>query len=135
MGSRSIDIQCWKCGKELKNLLLPFSRYEECNHCNVDLHVCVACKNYDPSISDACKEDRADFTLDKTKANFCDYFKPNPRAYKKRDNSEAREARAKLAELFGEDLPEENADPDDDDPKSKADKALFELKRLFGESD
>ena len=135
MGSRSIDIQCWKCGKELKNLLLPFSRYEECNHCNVDLHVCVACKNYDPSISDACKEDRADFILDKTKANFCDYFKPNPRAYKKQDNSKAREARAKLAELFGEDLPEENTDPDDDDPKSKADKALFELKRLFDESD
>ncbi|MCG8415791.1 MAG: hypothetical protein MI746_16370 [Pseudomonadales bacterium] len=133
MASRSIDMQCWKCGKELKHLLLPFSRYEECNYCKADLHACVACKHYDPNVSDGCREDRADFILDKDKANFCDYFKVNTKAYKKQDNAEAKAARAKLAELFGEELPEEDAEEEASTPQSEADRALAELKRLFGD--
>ena len=132
MASRSIDMQCWKCGKELKHLLLPFSRYEECNYCKADLHACIACKHYDPSVSDGCREDRADFILDKDKANFCDYFKVNTKAYKKQDNAEAIEARAKLAELFGEEPPE-TEQAESDSPQTEADKALAELKRLFGD--
>lgn len=132
MASRSIDMQCWKCGKELKHLLLPFSRYEECNYCKADLHACIACKHYDPSVSDGCREDRADFILDKDKANFCDYFKVNTKAYKKQDNAEAKEARAKLAELFGEEPPE-TEQTESDSPQTEADKALAELKRLFGD--
>ncbi len=132
MASRSIDMQCWKCGKELKHLLLPFSRYEECNYCKADLHACIACKHYDPSVSDGCREDRADFILDKDKANFCDYFKVNTKAYKKQDNAEALEARAKLAELFGEEPPE-TEQTESDSPQTEADKALAELKRLFGD--
>ena len=134
MGSRSMDMQCWKCGTELKNLLLPFSRYEECSACKADLHVCLACKHYDASLSDACREDRADFILDKDKANFCDYFKVNARAYQKQDDAAAREARAKLAELFGE----EPLDPDkapETSPQTESDRALAELKRLFGDDD
>ena len=134
MGSRSIDMQCWKCGTELKNLLLPFSRYEECSACKADLHVCLACRHYDPNLSDACREDRADFILDKDKANFCDYFKVNTKAYQKQDDAAARDARAKLAELFGE----EPADPEaatEASPQSEADRALAELKRLFGDDD
>ena len=132
MASQSVNMQCWKCGVELKNLLLPFSRYEECSHCKADLHACVACKNYDPSVSDACHEDRAEFVLDKDKANFCDYFRVNPRAYRQQDNSEAAAARAKLAELFGEEAPDEEATAAES-PRSEADKALEELKRLFGD--
>ena len=132
MASRSIDMQCWKCGKELKHLLLPFSRYEECNYCKADLHACIGCKHYDPSVSDGCREDRADFILDKDKANFCDYFKVNTKAYKKQDNAEALEARAKLAELFGEEPPE-TEQTESDSPQTEADKALAELKRLFGD--
>lgn len=133
MGSRSLDIQCWKCGVELKNLLLPFSRYEECGTCKADLHVCIGCKNYDPLVSDACREDRADFVLDKDKANFCDFFQANTRAYRKKDNTEARQARAKLAALFGEEPPEENTSTKTTTPQSEADQALAELKRLFGD--
>lgn len=132
MASRSVDMQCWKCGQELKNLLLPFSRYEECNFCKADLHACIACKNYDPSVSDACREDRADFILDKDKANFCDYFKVNTHPYQKQDNKEAKAARAKLAELFGEEIEEENSEQEST-PQSEADRALAELKRLFGD--
>ena len=133
MGSRSIDMQCWKCGTELKHLLLPFSRYEECSACKADLHACIACRHYDPALSDVCREDRADFILDKDKANFCDYFKVNTKAFKKQDNAEAKAARAKLAELFGEELSEEEESAEDNSPQSEADRALAELKRLFGD--
>lgn len=134
--SRSIDMQCWKCGSELKNVLLPFSRYEECPMCKADLHVCLACRHYAPQLSDACNEDRADFVLDKDKANFCDYFKVNPRAYQNKDDTEANAAKRKLAELFGDDTSAstENADTHTS-PQSEADKALAELKRLFGDED
>ncbi len=134
MGSRSIDMQCWKCGAELKHLLLPFSRYEECSTCKADLHTCLACRHYDPTLSDGCREDRADFILDKDKANFCDYFKVNTRAYSKKDNDEARAARARLAALFGEEPAGEGAG-EDASPHSESDKALAELKRLFGDND
>lgn len=134
MGSRSIDMQCWKCGAELKHLLLPFSRYEECSVCKADLHACLACRHYAPNLSDACEEDRADFILDKDKANFCDYFRVNTRAYQKQGDAAASEARAKLAELFGEELPEAGGTTEHS-LQSEADRALAELKRLFGDDE
>lgn len=135
MASRNIDIQCWKCGTELKELLMPFSRYEECSYCKADLHVCIACRSYNPSLSNACNEDRADFVLDKDKANFCDFFHVNARSYQKQDNSEAKEARAKLAELFGENSPEEKLESKQSCPETEAERALAELKRLFGDEE
>lgn len=133
MASRSINMQCWKCGEELKNLLLPFSRYEECSVCKADLHACLSCKHYDPARSDACREDRADFVLDKDKANFCDYFAVNPRAYNKKANAEAMAARARLAELFGEEDAELAVAAMDSSPQTEAEQALAKLKALFGD--
>ena len=132
--SRSVDMQCWKCCTLLKDVLLPFSRYEECTTCKADLHVCLSCRHYDPRINDACFEDRAEFVLDKDKANFCDYFKVNTKAYKPKDISEAEIARRKLAELFGEPIADD-ATENAATPQSEADKALADLKRLFGDSD
>jgi hypothetical protein len=91
----------------------------------------MACKSFDPSISDCCREDKADFILDKDKANFCDYFKANPKAYKKLDKKEARAARAKLAELFGEEFSDEIGST----AQSESDDALAKLKEIFGEQD
>lgn len=130
MASRSITIQCWKCGTTLRNLLLPFSRYEECSTCKADLHACISCKNYAANLSDSCREDRAEFVLDKDKANFCDYFKVNPKAYSKKDDAAAKAAKAGLAELFGEDS-ESITEDEEVTASSDADKALAELKRLF----
>jgi len=131
MASQSITIQCWKCGTTLRNLLLPFSRYEECSTCNADLHACISCKNYAPTLSDSCSEDRAEFVLDNEKANFCDFFKVNPKAYGNKDDAAAAAARASLAELFGEETEQDSdADPS---PTAEADKALAELKSLFGD--
>jgi len=132
LGSRSIDMQCWKCGAELKRLLLPFSRYEECSVCKADLHACLACRYYAPNLSNACEEDRADFILDKDKANFCDFFRVNTKAYQKQENTEVNEARSKLAELFGEEFPDAD-ETTEQSLQSDADRALAELKRLFGD--
>ena len=137
MASRSIDMQCWKCGIELKNVLLPFSRYEECASCKADLHACISCRHYDPNISDACDVDLADFVLDKDKANFCDHFSVNTKAHIKKDDTASRQARAQLAALFGEDLEKGVADSEeaeeDNIPQTEADRALAELNRLFGD--
>ena len=131
MASRSITIQCWKCGTTLRNLLLPFSRYEECSTCKADLHACITCKSFSPNLSDGCSEDRAEFMLDKEKANFCDFFRVNPKAHGLKDDAAARAAKARLAELFGRE-----AEPESEavtSPATEAEKALEELKRLFGD--
>lgn len=130
--SDRITLLCWKCGTQLLNLLLPFSRSDECSACNADLHCCLSCKNYSSALSDNCTQDRADFVLEKEKANFCEFFDPSPNAFIESDNSAAELARVKLAELFGE-----NPNLDDStaksnaSPQSDAEKALEELNRLF----
>ncbi|HJO12971.1 MAG: hypothetical protein QGG67_13465 [Gammaproteobacteria bacterium] len=131
MGSQNIDLQCWKCGTELKRLILPFSRYEECSTCKADLHACMQCRNYKAAVADACTEDRADFVLDKDKANFCDFFKPNKHAYKAKDYAAANEARSKLAAIFGEEASDTLNESSVVSPQSEADQALAELQRLF----
>ena len=132
MASRSVTIQCWKCGTTLPNLLLPFSRYEECSTCNADLHACISCKNYAPGTSDDCNEDRAEFVLDKDKANFCDFFRVNTKAYNKKDDAAALAAKAGLAALFGDEVEPEQTETS---PTAEADRALAELKKLFGDED
>lgn len=133
--SRNLDIQCWKCGSELKKLLLPFSRSEECSSCNADLRVCRGCKNYAADVADACTEERAEFVADKDRANFCDYFNPHATAYRKQDDADAQRARNKLAELFGEEPPADESDENSNSPLSEADTALAKLNRLFGDKD
>ena len=134
MASRSVDMQCWKCGAELKNLLLPFSRYEECSKCRADLHVCLSCRHYDPAAADACREHRADFALDKDKANFCDFFTVHSKAYRPLDTAAAQKARAALADMFGEDPPADDVNSSLT-AQTEADRALAELKSLFGKSE
>ena len=56
------------------------------------------------------------------------------KAYRQQDATAARKARATLAEIFGEQLPAEEADSVQTTQK-EADRALAELKRLFGESE
>ena len=133
--SRNLDIQCWKCGSELKKLLLPFSRSEECSSCNADLRVCRGCKNYAADVADACTEERAEFVADKDRANFCDYFDPHATAYRKQDDADAQRARNKLAELFGEEPQADEPDENSNSPLSEADTALAKLNRLFGDKD
>jgi hypothetical protein len=104
MASSNITTQCWKCGATLRNLILPFSRYEECSTCNADLHAFISCKNYAPNLADSCSEDSAESVLENEQANFCDFFKVNLKAYRKKDEAAAMAAQAGLARLFEEEV-------------------------------
>lgn len=129
----SNSLVCWKCGASLEDVLIPFSRREECPACHTDLHVCRMCEFYDTSVAKSCREPVADEVQDKEKANFCGYFKPIPNAYRSGDSSEADEAKAKLAALFGEEDKARNGAGSGS--KSEADAAREKLEQLFGIDD
>lgn len=92
---------CWKCGADLSSLLLPLSRRDECPACHADLHVCRMCEFYKTSVAKACREPVADEVHDKTRANFCGYFQPNPLVYPSASAIGQGSARAGLEALFG----------------------------------
>lgn len=118
---------CWKCGAELKGVILPLSRREICASCNAEQHVCKLCRHYDPRVADMCREDRAERVSDKERANFCDYFDPVSGAYKP-SVSASEEAKRRLAALFGE----APAPGQSTAEETAADKARAELQKLFG---
>src|ERR1700746_298296 len=88
------DLVCWKCGASLAELSLPLRRLEECPKCRAELHVCRMCVDYDPRVAKACREPTAEEVNDKTRANFCDHFKPRPGAYPPPNIAEAERPRA-----------------------------------------
>lgn len=61
------------------------------------------CIHYHPRVADQCREDRAEQVSDKTRANFCDYYAPNARAYQAPDQDATSQARDQLDALFGGD--------------------------------
>ena len=77
----SESLSCYRCGHSLDSIPLPFSRRDECSNCIAELHVCRMCLMYDVSEPNSCKEEDALEVTEKERANFCDYFKPNPKAY------------------------------------------------------
>jgi hypothetical protein len=94
------DLKCWRCGESLAKLSLPLSRLDECPQCRVHLHVCRMCVYYAPAKPKGCSEDDAVEVRDKKAANFCDYFKPNPRAFNPAEQEAESAARAALDALF-----------------------------------
>lgn len=99
-----MDAQCWKCGAELKDILLSpgrrVARLAECPHCHAELHVCRACIFYAPQVAKQCRETVAEEVKDKVRANFCDYFQLGVDVYRPQDDSAARSAREQLESLF-----------------------------------
>ena len=115
---------CWKCGSSLAELSLPLRRLEECKACNAELHVCKLCEFYSTSVAKHCRETIAEEVKDKERANFCDYFKPQPGAYSAAGLDAAAKAKADLAALFGGGK-SAGAEP------SAAEKAKADLEALF----
>jgi len=70
------DLHCWRCHARLKDVPQPFGRRSECPACAAPLHVCRQCRHHDPGKANACRERAAEKVLDKTRANFCDWFQP-----------------------------------------------------------
>lgn len=69
---------CWHCGQALA--ASDYAREGQCPECRRHTHVCRNCRFYRPGISNDCQEPVAEHVADKTRANFCDYFTPNPDA-------------------------------------------------------
>jgi len=95
----SHNLVCWNCGASLAQLSLPLRRLDECAKCRAELHVCKLCVDYDTRVAKHCREPTAEEVRDKTKANFCDFYKP--RAYTAPNTSEGDKAKAELEKLFG----------------------------------
>lgn len=128
--------QCWRCGEKLKDVLIPFSRRQVCALCNADQHVCRLCEYFDSATSGQCSEDRAEDVSNKESANFCDYFSPNPNAYKAENKNRQSEAKSKLDALFGEQAGTKDKEINNEAPgPSKADQAKRSLDDLFGSSE
>lgn len=98
--TRSV-LACYRCGASLEALTLPLARLDMCPGCDVELHVCRMCVNYSPSAPDGCIEEDAPEVRNKTTANFCDYFSPNPSAFDGRELRAEDRARTELDALFG----------------------------------
>ena len=124
---------CWQCGAELKGVILPMSRREECADCRADQHVCKMCVHLDQK--GFCREDRAEDQSDQEKANFCDYFSPANNAYAAADKQKALDAKAKLAALFGDPVAQtdEQGDAEAEQKLTPAEIAEQKLRDMLGD--
>lgn len=116
--------RCWRCGHELGDLPKPLPRLEQCSACEADLHVCRFCRYYKPNITGKCDHDLAEPAREVDLANFCHYFLPHTEAYVAKEAEKERQAREKLAALFGD-------EPVDGDNKQQEDDTLDLLKSMI----
>lgn len=119
MSADTPALVCWRCGASLADEPLPMARSAQCRACRADLHVCKLCEFHARGIANECREPIAERVVDKTRANFCGYYKPRAGAYT--PASGTADAEAALAALFGE------AEP----PAAPADAARAALDDLF----
>ncbi len=68
---------CFKCGDEI-----PLSsgdkirQRDTCHKCAADLHCCMNCRHYDPTVNQQCRETQAEWVRYKEEWNRCEYFEP-----------------------------------------------------------
>jgi hypothetical protein len=93
---------CHNCG-EIWTLRGQPGRGETCMKCHADLHVCLNCASYDPSVAQQCREHRAEPVLEKAAGNFCEYFEFIRRNWTPKSEINSREtaARERMNKLFG----------------------------------
>jgi hypothetical protein len=97
MGTETLN--CWRCGAHVVDEPLPLSRTAECRQCRAELHACRMCEFYDTGKANACREPVAEPVGDKTRANFCGWFRPRA-GLAGAGNDAAEEARRRLEDLF-----------------------------------
>lgn len=88
------------------------------------------CVEYDTSVAKSCREPIAEEVRDKEHANFCDYFKPRPDAYKPRNAAEIARSQAGLDALFGSGSPAAK-DPPTSTPPTAVERDRAKLDELF----
>jgi predicted RNA-binding Zn-ribbon protein involved in translation (DUF1610 family) len=89
MTSDGIAGKCWHCGVELQPV--DYGRESDCRYCGKSTRVCRNCRWYAPGRPNECEEPMAERVLDKTRANFCDFFEPTtePRGDASTDSDKA----------------------------------------------
>jgi len=65
---------CGNCGRTLDIVGNQVGRRDVCPDCESELHACIHCRHYDPSVAKQCKEPFAEVPGDKESANFCELF-------------------------------------------------------------
>lgn len=96
----AVSLVCWKCGADLKEILVPLSRDAQCQICEADLHVCYMCRFFEKSKYNQCREPLAEQVRDKDKSNFCDYLKLRENAYDAVAKGVSDQARDNLEDIF-----------------------------------
>ena len=75
-----VVFSCHSCGAAVPiEFGEKVSRRDECRTCGADLHSCRNCRFFDPGRNNECAEPQADRVVEKTQANFCEYFEPRTR--------------------------------------------------------
>ncbi|MFH1529967.1 MAG: hypothetical protein ABIK09_04425 [Pseudomonadota bacterium] len=115
--------QCYKCTEELV-FETKIGRRDMCPSCHAYLHCCRNCTFWDPHVHNQCKENRAEFIRDREEGNFCLYFTFKDTGDED-GTSEAEQAKARLAALFGGAPAEAKKAP------QNVDDAREKLKKLF----
>lgn len=71
--------QCPHCGHKVPFVeAMPPGRADTCDGCGAALRTCKACKHYDKTAYNECRESSAERVVDKEKANFCEWYKFGP---------------------------------------------------------
>jgi hypothetical protein len=65
---------CQNCRKEIPADLFV-GRQEQCPFCRSDLHSCLNCTFYEHGAYNDCREVQAERIVDKSRSNFCDFFR------------------------------------------------------------
>ena len=91
---------CQACGKEV-DIGEKIDRKDDCPFCMADLHSCIQCEFYDPGRHNDCRENQAEFVLEKEKSNFCGYFLPSGNKDVKKQSSSKDEAEKAWEAMFG----------------------------------
>ena len=121
------QFNCWRCGHGLADLPKNLPRLEQCPACEADLHVCRFCRYYKPSLIRKCDHDLAEPAREVDIANFCQYLRASSQSYVAREADKERQARAKLAALFGESPAQDQQANRYDDPLAKLKSMLKDL--------
>ncbi len=71
-----MSIFCYNCNTELDFTENDkISRREECPSCGEGIYCCAMCQFHDSTAYNECREPMANRVAEKTKVNFCTYFR------------------------------------------------------------
>ena len=94
------ELVCWNCGKSIADIPLPISRHANCAHCYEVLRCCRLCRHFNAGVQGQCEHERAEPTVIKESANFCDFFKPAPGRFSRDSTRKQDGARSDFDALF-----------------------------------